>query len=69
MLNFGVCNTGYEFSRVYLKELTAEEVKNQEEAIGVQCDKCGTFKSEKWYEEKIINNYLSDYRTLCEKCK
>ncbi len=61
--------TGYEFCRVYLKELTPEEIKNQEEAIGMCCDKCGSTQSGKWYLEKLINNYLPDYRTLCEKCK
>jgi len=63
------CRTGYEFSRVYLKELTEEELKEQKEAIGLICDKCGELESDKWYTEKIINNYLPDYRTLCENCK
>lgn len=68
MSNF-ICNTGYEFCRVSIKELTLDEINQAEEAIGMCCDKCGKPKSEKWYLEKIINNYLPDYRVLCEKCK
>lgn len=68
-INTYISLTGYEFSRVYLKELTKEEIKAQEEVIGMCCDKCGSLISNRWYEEKVINNYLPDYRTLCEKCK
>ena len=62
------CNTGYEFCRVDLRELTPEEIRDQEIAIGMHCDHCDTLESNKWYVEKLINNYLPDYRILCEKC-
>lgn len=67
-MEFGASLTGYEFCRVHLKELTPKEIKDQDEAIGICCDKCNSTQSMKWYEEKVINNYLPDYRTLCEKC-
>lgn len=64
-----ISRTGYEFSRVSLKKLPEEIVKQAEEIGELYCGKCGTTESDSWYREKLINNYLPDYRFVCEKCK
>lgn len=64
-----ISRTGYEFSRVYIKELSKEKVKEVEDIGELYCGKCGTIESNKWYEEKLINNYLPDYRFVCGNCK
>jgi len=61
--------TGYEFARIGLEELTPENIKVFEENIGLYCQKCLSVKSTKWYLERLVNNYLPDYRIICEKCK
>lgn len=63
-----ISNTGYEFSRVELKKLSPIEIKEIEEIEGLCCEKCENTKGDKWYVEKLINNYLPDYRLICEKC-
>lgn len=63
------CNTGYEFCRIDLKELTPKEIANYNKHVGLCCDKCLATDSNKWFIEKLINNYLPDYRLICENCK
>jgi len=63
------CNTGYEFSRVYIRQLDKNEVIEFDNYMGIECEKCGATESDNWYIEKLINNYLPDNRIVCEKCK
>ena len=64
-----ISRTGYEFCQISLEELTKDKLKDVQENIGLVCEKCGSNKSNKWYIEKLMNNYLPDYRLICEKCK
>jgi hypothetical protein len=68
MSNNWPCNTGYEFCRIELKQLTLDEIKIADKEIGLCCGKCGSVESSKWFLERLINNYLPDYRIICEKC-
>lgn len=60
--------TGYEFMRIWIKELTPKEVEWAKEVIGLVCEKCFEDESDKWYIEKYVVNYLPNYRMVCEKC-
>jgi hypothetical protein len=68
-VNMSFYRTGYEFSRVSLKKIDKKTVQEAKEIGELYCDICGTTQSKVWYEEKIINNYLPDYRFICENCK
>jgi len=61
-------STGYEFCRIGIEEISPEQIALVEEMIGLMCEKCHSFESNKWYIEKLINNYLPDRRLICEKC-
>ena len=66
-------NTGYEgISHDSYKEMSHDTKKFYLEVEGVFiCDKCGHKSkniNEKWFNVKVINNYLPDYRMYCEKC-
>jgi len=63
------CNTGYEFARRDIKQLTKDEMIEWDYHMGLVCGKCNTWESNNWYIEKLINNYLPDARLICEKCK
>lgn len=63
------CNTGYEFTRLDIKQLTKDEIIEWDHNLGLVCAKCDTWESNNWYIEKLINNYLPDARLICEKCK
>ena len=67
-MNFNPYYTGYEYNRISLSQLEEKEKEEIDKFVGLVCEKCNNVNSEKWYVERIVENYLPNARIICENC-